>query len=137
VLGLLSGTLAPIQDAAASRFPIGGDHGAYDGIDQLVAYFKTVPENTTFYHRWLGAHWRFYLWGSPYDFRMWTSPDDLAAQASARPGARRYIVFPSWRSSTEARLALRHRGLVLREVFRTLRRDGSVSFIVYRIEEAE
>lgn len=137
VLALLSSTLSPIQDAAASRFPIGGDHGAYDGIDQLVAYFKTVPANTTFYHRWLGPHWRFYLWGSPYDFRMWTSPDDLAAQAKARPGARRYIVFPSWRSSTEARLALKHRGLVLHEVFRTLRRDGSVSFIVYRIEEAE
>jgi len=137
VLALLSSTLTSIQDAATSRFPIGGDHGAYDGIDQLVAYFKTVPENTTFYHRWLGPHWRFYLWGSPYDFRMWTSPDDLAAQASARPGARRYIVFPSWRSATEARLALKRQGLVLHEVFRTLRRDGSVSFIVYRIEEVE
>ncbi|MGC8878799.1 MAG: ArnT family glycosyltransferase [Anaerolineae bacterium] len=137
VLALLSSTPASIQDAAASRFPIGGDHGAYDGIDQLVAYFKTVPENTTFYHRWLGPHWRFYLWGSPYDFCMWTSPDDLAAQASARPGARRYIVFPSWRSATEARLALKRQGLALREVFRTLRRDGSVSFIVYRIEEVE
>ncbi|PWH17311.1 MAG: hypothetical protein DDG58_08215 [Ardenticatenia bacterium] len=135
VLVLLSGTLPAVRDAAASRFPVGGDHGAYDGIDQLAAYFKTVPENTTFYHRWLGPHWRFYLWGSPYDFRMWRSPEDLAAQASARPGARRYIVFPSWRSATEARLALRQRGLVLREVFRTFRRDGSVSFIVYRIEE--
>ncbi len=135
VLVLLSSTLTPIQDAAASRFPIGGDHGAYDGIDQLAAYFKMVPENTTFYHRWLGPHWRFYLWGSPYDLRMWRSPEDLAAQASARPGARRYIVFPSWRSSTEARLALRQRGLALREIFRTLRRDGSVSFILYRIEE--
>ncbi|MGQ9501002.1 MAG: ArnT family glycosyltransferase [Anaerolineae bacterium] len=137
VFGLLFSTLAPIQDAAASRFPIGGDHGAYDGIEQLVAYFKAVPENTTFYHRWLGSHWRFYLWGSPYDFRAWTSPEDLAAQASARPGARRYIVFPSWRSSSEARLALKHHGLALHEVFRTLRRDGSVSFIVYRIEEAK
>jgi 4-amino-4-deoxy-L-arabinose transferase-like glycosyltransferase len=126
----------PLQDAAASRFPIGGDHGAYDGVDQVVAYFKTVPADTTLYHRWLGAHWRFYLWGSPYDFRAWTSADDLATQAAGRPGARRYVVFPSWRSATEARLALESRGLALREVFRTLRRDGSVSFIVYRIAEA-
>jgi len=137
VLVLLSTTLAPIQDAAASRFPVGGDHGAYDGIDQVVAYFKAVPENTTLYHRWLGGHWRFYLWGSPYDFRAWTSPEDLATQAEARPGARRYVVFPSWRSATEVRLALKHKGMLLREVFRTLRRDGSVSFIVYRIEEAQ
>lgn len=140
VVGLLALVLAavagPLQDAAASRLPVGGDHGAYDGIEQVADFFKAVPANTTLYHRWLGAHWRFYLWGSPYDFRAWTSPDDLAAQAASRPGARRYIVFPSWHSATEARLALESRALTLREVHRTLRRDGSVSFIVYTIEEA-
>jgi 4-amino-4-deoxy-L-arabinose transferase-like glycosyltransferase len=135
VMSILSFTLRPIQDAAASRFPIGGDHGAYQGIEQVVAYLRTVPANTTLYHRWLGWHWRFYLWGSPYDFRAWTSPADLAAQAAARPGARRYIVFPSWASSSEARLALSGAGLALREVQRAFREDGSVSFVVYRIEE--
>jgi hypothetical protein len=135
VMSILSFTLRPIQDAAASRFPIGGDHGAYQGIEQVVAYLRTVPANTTLYHRWLGWHWRFYLWGSPYDFRAWTSPADLAAQAAARPGARRYIVFPSWASSSEARLALAGAGLALREVQRAFREDGSVSFVVYRIEE--
>ncbi len=135
VLWMLSFTLHPIRDAAASRFPIGGDHGAYQGIEQVVAYLHSIPADTTLYHRWLGWHWRFYLWGSPYDFRAWTSPADLAAQAAARPGARRYVVFPSWHSSTEARLALAAAGLTLREVHRTFRDDGSVSFIVYRIEE--
>jgi hypothetical protein len=135
VTSILIFTLRPIQDAAASRFPIGGDHGAYQGIEQVVAYLRTVPADTTLYHRWLGWHWRFYLWGSPYDFRAWTSPADLAAQAAARPGARRYIVFPSWASSSEARLALAGAGLALREVQRAFRDDGSVSFVVYRIEE--
>ncbi len=135
-LVVLSTTLYPIRDAAGSRLPIGGDHGAYDGIEQVVDYFKAVPADTTLYHRWLGSHWRFYLWGSPYDLRAWTSPADLAAQAAARSGARRYVVFPSWHSSTEARLALEQSGQELREVYRTLRRDGSVSFLVYRIEEA-
>jgi hypothetical protein len=135
VMSILIFTLRPIQDAATSRFPIGGDHGAYQGIEQVVAYLRTVPADTTLYHRWLGWHWRFYLWGSPYDFRAWTSPADLAAQASARPGARRYIVFPSWASSSEARLALAGAGLALREVQRAFRDDGSVSFVIYRIEE--
>ncbi len=135
VMSILIFMVHPIQDAAASRFPIGGDHGAYQGIEQVVAYLRTVPADTTLYHRWLGWHWRFYLWGSPYDFRAWTSPADLAAQAAARPGARRYIVFPSWTSSSEARLALAGAGLTLREVQRTFRDDGSVSFVVYRIEE--
>jgi hypothetical protein len=135
VMSILVFTLHPIQDAAASRFPIGGDHGAYQGIEQVVAYLRTVPANTTLYHRWLGWHWRFYLWGSPYDFRAWTSPADLAAQAAARPGAQRYIVFPSWASSSEARLALAGAGLALHEVQRAFRDDGSISFVVYRIEE--
>jgi hypothetical protein len=135
-LTMLSFTVRPMRDAAASRFPVGGDHGAYQGIEQVANYFQTVPAQATLYHRWLGWHWRFYLWGSHYDFCVWTSPADLAAQAAARPGARRYIVFPSWHSSTEARLALADAGLELREVGRAYRDDGSFSFIIYRIEEA-
>ena len=136
IVCMLAFTLSPIRDAAASRFPIGGDHGAFQGIEQVVNYLKTVPADTTLFHRWLGWHWRFYLWGSPYDMRAWTSPGDLAAQAAARPGARRYVVFPSWHSSTEARLALAEAGLAMREVQRAFRGDGSLSFVVYRIEEA-
>jgi hypothetical protein len=60
----------------------------------------------------------------------------LATQAAARPGTRRYIVFPSWRSATEARLALADVGLSMDEVVQVFRDDGSVSFIIYRIGEA-
>jgi len=133
---MLTFTFRPMRDAAASRFPIGGDHGAYQGIEQVANYFQAVPADTTLYHRWLGWHWRFYLWGSPFDFPAWTSPVDLATQAAARPGARRYIVFPSWHSATEARLALADAGLGMHEVGRAFRDDGSVSFIIYRIEES-
>ncbi|GAB4539090.1 MAG: hypothetical protein Kow0063_27590 [Anaerolineae bacterium] len=136
VAAMLCFTLRPIQDAATSRFPIGGDHGAYQGIEQVANYLRGVPSDTTLYHRWLGWHWRFYLWGNHYDLRAWTSPDDLAAQALARPGARRYIVFPSWRSSIEARLALAEAGLELQEVERAFREDGTLSFTIYRIQES-
>jgi hypothetical protein len=136
VLGMMVFALRPLRDAAASRFPVGGDHGAYAGIEQIVNYLQAVPDDTTLYHRWLGWHWRFYLWGSPYDFSAWTAPQDLASQAADRPGARRYIVFPSWHSSTEARLALADAGLAMREVQRAFRDDGSISFVIYRIEEA-
>ena len=136
VLLMLALTVRPIRDAATSRLPIGGDHGAYQGIKHVASYFQAVPADTTLYHRWLGWHWRFYLWDSPFDLPAWTSPADLAAQAAARPGARRYIVFPSWRSPTEARLALADAGLAMHEVGRAFRDDGSVSFIVYRIEES-
>ena len=45
LLTLLAG---PVQDAASSRLPVGGDHGAYEGIDQVVAFLRTVPADTTF-----------------------------------------------------------------------------------------
>jgi hypothetical protein len=132
---MLTFTIRPIRDAAASRFSVGGDHGAYQGIEQVIYYLRAVPADTTLYHRWLGWHWRFYLWGSPLDYPAWTSPADLAAQAVARPGARRYIVFPSWRSATGARLVLADAGLAMREEARAFRDDGTLSFVVYRIEE--
>ena len=130
-------TWQPVQDAAASRFPIGGDHGAYQGIEQVVAFFRNVPADTTLYHRWLGGHWRFYLWNSPYDMRAWCSPADLAVQAAGRPHARRYVVFPSWQSSAEARVALAEVGLTMCELHHAFREDGSLSFIVYSIEDVK
>jgi 4-amino-4-deoxy-L-arabinose transferase-like glycosyltransferase len=134
LLGLLVG---PTRAAAESRLSVGGDHGAYEGIEQVVAYMQRVPADTTLYHRWLGGHWRFYLWSNPYDFRYWEDAEDLARQAALRRDAVRYIVFPSWQSATEASLALEREGMALNEVHRALRSDGSVSFRIFRIEEAE
>lgn len=125
----------PVQDAVASRYPIGGDHGAYQGVDEAAAYLRRhAGASVTLYHRWLGAHWQFYLWDYPYDFRNWQTEAELAALASERREAVQYVAFPAWRSETTARLALADAGLALREVFRAYRPDGAPALLLYRIE---
>ncbi|MEW5961834.1 MAG: hypothetical protein AB1801_29285, partial [Chloroflexota bacterium] len=131
VLVLLALTLArPVQDAVNARYPLGSHSQALQGIEQIVAYLQgQVGANHTLYHRWLGPHWRFYLWNYPYDLQYWGSPPELAAQA--RPG--HLIAFPGWQSDTEARLALAGVGLGLAELSRAYNSAGTPSIILYQI----
>jgi len=127
----------PAQDAANSRFPIGGAHGAYNGLDALVDYIRGhVPGNAVLYHRWLGWHYSFYLFDFPYLLQWYTSPDELATDAVARPGIPRYVAFPSWQSPTQTRWVLRRSGLDMNPLYETYRDNGTRSFTLYRIEEA-
>jgi 4-amino-4-deoxy-L-arabinose transferase-like glycosyltransferase len=121
----------PIRDAVNGRYPLGSHSQALAGIEQIVAYLQgQVGANHTLYQRWLGLHWRFYLWGYPYDLQYWSSPQELAGQA--KPG--HLIAFPSWQSNTTARLALTQAGLRLQELARAYHPAGYPSFILYRIE---
>jgi 4-amino-4-deoxy-L-arabinose transferase-like glycosyltransferase len=128
---LLVLTLArPVQDAVNARYPLGSHSQALQGIEQIVAYLQgQVGANHTLYHRWLGPHWRFYLWGYPYDLQYWASPSELAAKA--RPG--HLIAFPGWQSDTEARLALAEAGFGLQELARGYTPAGNPSIILYQI----
>jgi hypothetical protein len=102
------------------------------GIEQIVTYLQGhVGADTTLYHRWLGTHWRFYLWEYPYDLQYWTEPAELAIKA--QPG--QLITFPAWRSETEVRLALAKTGLTLRELHRVYNSAGVPSIILYEIQK--
>jgi 4-amino-4-deoxy-L-arabinose transferase-like glycosyltransferase len=132
---MLALTLArPVQDAANGRYPLGSHSQALAGIEQIVAYLQGhAGANHTLYHRWLGTHWRFYLWGYPYDLQYWASPQELAAKA--QPG--HLIAFPSWQSDTEARLALAEAGLELKELTRAYNPAGYPSIVLYQIVRSE
>ncbi|GIK42493.1 MAG: hypothetical protein BroJett011_63260 [Chloroflexota bacterium] len=132
---LLMLTLArPVQDAVNGRYPLGSHSQALAGIEQIVAYLQGhAGANHTLYHRWLGTHWRFYLWGYPYDLQVWASPQQLAA--NAKPG--HLIAFPSWQSDTEARLALAEEGLALKELTRAYNPAGYPSMVLYEIVKNE
>jgi hypothetical protein len=129
---LLALTLAaPVQDAINGRYPLGSNSQALSGIEQITAYLQGhAGANHTLYHHWLGTHWRFYLWGYPYDLQYWATPQELAAKA--QPG--HYIALPAWRSETEVRLALYQANLGLHELMRAYTPDGSPSIILYRLE---
>ncbi len=132
---LLVGALAtPAWRAAHSRYPVGGEHWAYDGIDQAVDFLCGVPEGSVLYHHWLGWHYAYYLFDAPLYHAYWPTPAWLAQDVQAF-GARepRYIVFPSWESSARPAQALTAVGYGLTPVLETTRRDGARSFTVYRI----
>jgi 4-amino-4-deoxy-L-arabinose transferase-like glycosyltransferase len=133
--GLLALALArPVQDAVNGRYPLGSHSQALAGIEQIVAYLQShAGADHTLYHRWLGTHWRFYLWGYPYDLQYWASPQALADKA--RPG--HLIAFPSWQSDTEARLALAGVGLELKELTRAYNPAGYPSIVLYEIVRRE
>jgi hypothetical protein len=137
IIVLLAATLAgPALTAAQSGYPIGGDHGAYDGIEAVADYFRErVPADSILYHNWLGWHYSFYMFDFPLVFRWYPSPEELAQDASQVNNAQRYIVFPRGKPTAEVRDALAEADLELRSVYSTYGRDGGISFTVYRIED--
>jgi 4-amino-4-deoxy-L-arabinose transferase-like glycosyltransferase len=130
----LVGLLPPALLASQSGFPIGGDHGAYDGIDEIARALHQAPPGSVLYDHWLSWELGFYLFDGPAYIAWMPGPgtlaDDLRAFGRSSP---RYIVAPSWESFAETRTAIEDAGYALEVVTRTYRRDGSLSFTLYRI----
>jgi 4-amino-4-deoxy-L-arabinose transferase-like glycosyltransferase len=133
---LLAASLAvPVWQATRSELPYGGDHGAYDGIDELAAYLRAqAPPDSVLYHYWLGYHHRFYLHGTPLRQHWYPDVEDLAHDATVYRREPRYIAFPTWQDGTQAQQALAAAGIQLSPILETSRRDGTVSFQLYRLE---
>jgi len=125
----------PAIRAGRSQLPLGGDHGAYDGIDDLAAYMRDQAQpDSVLYHYWLGSHYRYYLYDAPLRLHWYPDMDDLAHDATVYRREPRYIAFASWRDGTEAKAALEAAGIHLVPEAETIRRDGSISFRLYRLE---
>ena len=132
LLGLLA---APLGGALGGKLPVGGDHGAYDGIDRLAAFVRTeVPPGAVLYHHWLGYHYRFYLHGAPLRLHWYPDTVDLVQDAIQYRHEPRYIALPSFRDTDPVRVTLASSGIRLVPVYTTMRRDDTVSFRLYRME---
>jgi hypothetical protein len=120
--------------AARGQIPVGGDHGAFDGLDEVLEYVRGLPVGTVLYDRWLSWHYDFYLFDA-YVYRAgFPSPSWLAADAAAfYDGRPRYLVTPSWESSARLERALAEVGLTMSPALTTRRRDGTTSFVVWEI----
>jgi hypothetical protein len=127
--------VSPALQATKGLLPLGGDHGAYDGIDDLADCMREqAAPGSVLYHAWLGYHHRFYLYGAPLRLHWYPDLDDLARDATIYRREPRYIAFPSWRDAAPAQAALARASIALSPVMETNRRDGSVSFRLYRLE---
>jgi hypothetical protein len=134
-LTLIIGLARPALQATRSELPLGGDHGAYDGIDELATYLRSqAPHNSVLYHYWLGYHYRFYLYGASLRLHWYPDAEDLRHDAYVYRREPRYIAFPAWQDSSPAVAALAEAGIDLVPFLETTRRDGTVSFRLYRLE---
>jgi len=116
--------------AAQNGYPIGGEHWAYQGLDQVAAYLKqNAPPDAVLYHHWLRWHYTYYLYGTTFELRWWDSGEHLRREALRTPDRAQYIVLPDWRT-----LEPDVEGMAFQPVYETRRQDGSVSLSVYHIE---
>ena len=126
--------ILPAWNGSHSRYPVGGDHGAYDGIDKVAAFLRGLPEGSVVYQHWLGWQYAYYLFDGPAYLAYWPTPAWLAQDVRGF-GAKdpHYITFPSWESSARVERALAGVGYGLEPVLTTTRRDGTPSFTAYHI----
>lgn len=107
--------LGPAVQAANGEFPIGGDHGAYRGLDEAFAYVEQA--GGTLYHRELGWHAEFYLFDAlrtgALDLRYYPSAVYLADSATKLPHKRRFVIVPDWSPVQDLAQRIAQRGLRL------------------------
>jgi 4-amino-4-deoxy-L-arabinose transferase-like glycosyltransferase len=130
--------VVPALRAAGSAYPIGGDHGPYDGANQAADIIRGLPEGSVLYDHWLGWHWSYYLFDGPVYVAWFASPDGLADDLTAfGASSPRYVAVPAWESDAEIRAAAARAGYALVHLHTSPRRDGSDSILVYELRRLE
>lgn len=121
----------PASLAAQGGLPIGGDHGAYAGLDEALAALDSP--HALLFHRELGWHARFALFDSvrngDVELRYFPTAVYLADSATKSPHKQRFVIVPDWAPLPDLQLQLAVRGLQAQLYLRT------GHFTVYRIEE--
>lgn len=133
-IALLATVLPASLRASASGYALGGDHGAYDGIERVAAVLRSAPTGSVLYDHWLGWQWKFYLDHGPLHVSWVQGPTnlqtDLRTFGSVSP---RYFVAPSWEPFAEMQSAISAAGYACVPLLNTTRRDGSHSFMLYQL----
>ena len=121
----------PAVTAAQGGLPIGGDHGAYAGLDEALA--AVDRPGALLFHRELGWHARFALFdeirSGEVELRYFPSTVYLADSATKSPHKERFVIVPDWAPLPDLGLQLAVRRLKGELVLR----NGH--FTVYRINE--
>jgi hypothetical protein len=126
---LLFVSLQTAYQAAHNGYPVGGEHWAYQGLDEIVAYLKqNAPPDAVLYHHWLRWHYSYYLHGTSFELRWWESGEHMQREALRTPNRVQYVVLPGWRTLEPEAPELRFELL-----YRAHRKDHSVSLSLYQV----
>ncbi len=137
LLAVAAGLVPPAYRAVDRQIPVGAGLGAYDGIEQVVAFLRRQPPGSVLYHHWLGWAYDFYLFDGPLYLAYWPTPGWLARDVQAFGHAEpRLLVFPAWESSARVEVALAQVGYCLQPALEAWE-GGQVRFRVYRVEICE
>ncbi|MEM7132899.1 MAG: glycosyltransferase family 39 protein [Chloroflexota bacterium] len=96
--------LPPAAQAARGQIPIGGDHGAFSGLHQALAWLEAENQGEPYvlYHQQLGAQFRFYLYEpvahGQVDLRWYPHPVYLVNNSRKIPNQRKFLLQPEWAS---------------------------------------
>jgi hypothetical protein len=132
--GLLALLTPAALVAAMSGYPVGGDHGSHDGIDEVATFLRQAPPASVLYDHWLSWELRYYL-GDASIYLVWMPGpahlgQDLRAFGRLSP---RYFVSPSWESDAEYQRAAHNAGFDFKPALVTYQRTGRVAFVVYQL----
>jgi hypothetical protein len=120
--------------ASKSQYPIGSDHGANDGIDQVADYLKTLPSGTVVYDHWLAWELSYYLGEGQVYLAYFDTPSALADDLRVFDrGEDRYVVFPARESPDKSSDAIKVFGFQMTPVYSTINRFNQTSFTIFKI----
>ncbi len=110
----------PALTAASGSLPVGGDHGAYQGLTEALDWVqREYPARLVLYDQKLGWHYRFYLYEQlttgRYDLRWFPNAVYLADNANKIPGTPKLLLQPAWAPVQDLKLHLTMHGLTLQE----------------------
>ena len=96
--------LPPAVQAATGQLPIGGDHGAYSGLSEALAWVQQVPGQRVLYQRNLSWQTNFYLYNELYAEKgrrtltvRWISNSvALVDNVHNNPVGRKFVLLPTW-----------------------------------------
>ena len=116
--------------AAQGDLPIGGDHGAYAGLDEALAAVDTA--HALLFHRELGWHARFALFdeirNGSVEMRYFPSTVYLADSATKSSHKQRFVIVPDWAPLPDLQMQLALRRLQAKLYLRT------GHFTIYRLQ---
>ena len=101
-IALVALTLLPAATSAATGgYPIGGDRGAYSGLQAALSWLQTeAPSQAILYHRSLGWHYQFYLYDDvqtgDIQLRWFPSEVYLADNVIKAAHRARFVLQPDW-----------------------------------------
>jgi len=120
--------------AVNSRIPVGGDKGAWDGIDAVAVHLREeLPLGSVVYYQSAGWPLAYYLFDAYIFQKGYGNPaalqDDLAAFSDDQ--TQRVVVLYSGESKTEVLYAVEQAGYTARLEYSTVNRFREPSFTVY------